>query len=170
VHDKEWEANYYNLKHSSTRSSATSLSTSCRSPSKEVGSESKNEILTTTRIDAGRQQEVSTLDASKKSKPFLTQVRPGNLVHDEEWEADYYDLKPSSTSSSATSLSTSCQSTMKEDGRESTKEILTTTRLDAGRQQEVSTLDASKKSRRWTPARSPSTSQRKSAPATLCTT
>jgi hypothetical protein len=39
-------------------------------------------------------------------KHFSTQVCPGNLVLDKEWEADYYDLKRSSTSSSATSLST----------------------------------------------------------------
>jgi hypothetical protein len=35
-------------------------------------------------------------------KHLSTQVRPGNLVHDKEWEADYYDLKRSSTSSSVT--------------------------------------------------------------------
>jgi hypothetical protein len=50
------------------------------------------------------------------------QVRPDNLLHDKEWEADYYDLKRSSTSSSVTSPSTSYQSPWKEDGRESTKD------------------------------------------------
>jgi hypothetical protein len=30
---------------------------------------------------------------SGKPKHLSTQVRPGNLVHDEEWEADYYDLR-----------------------------------------------------------------------------
>jgi hypothetical protein len=29
-------------------------------------------------------------------KPDGAQVRPGNLLDDEEWEADYYDLKRSS--------------------------------------------------------------------------
>jgi hypothetical protein len=30
-------------------------------------------------------------------QPDGAQVRPGNLVNNKEWEADYYDLKRSST-------------------------------------------------------------------------
>jgi hypothetical protein len=141
VNDEEWEADFYDLKRSSKSSSVTSPSTYCRSPWKEDGSESTKEILTTTR--------------SEKSKYFSTQVRPGNLVHDKEWEANYYDLRRSSTSSGVTSPSTPCRSPWKEDGSESTKEILTTTRLDAGRQREVLTLDASEKSKHFSTQVSP---------------
>jgi hypothetical protein len=68
VHDKEGEADYYDLKRGS----------------EENGSEGRRSPF-----DQGRPEQVKRVVLPTS----LTQVRPGNLVHDEEGEADYYDLK-----------------------------------------------------------------------------